>query len=179
MQVRGENNDVRRRPLSITTVTPSTVRLDSAIDVASTTLRRPAGAGSIARRCSACGSAPYSGASMTSAGNPPPASSDSARRISRAPGRNTSTLPSCAVKDRRTARSTVRSSDSLGVPGAYTVSTGNIRPRLCTTGAPSSKSAIGPGSSVADMTSSRKSSRSNWRLCQANASPRSACKLRS
>jgi hypothetical protein len=45
---------------------PSMVRLVSAILVASTTLRIPAGAGSIALRCSLSGSAPYSGQRITS-----------------------------------------------------------------------------------------------------------------
>ena len=58
MPVRGEKRGRRIRPLSITSRTPSMVRLVSAIDVASTTLRRPDGAGAIARSCSAADRSP-------------------------------------------------------------------------------------------------------------------------
>ncbi len=53
MLERGEKRGTRIRPLSITSRTPSMVRLVSAIEVASTTLRRPAGEGAMARSCSA------------------------------------------------------------------------------------------------------------------------------
>ena len=49
MPERGENFGTRIWPLSITMRTPSMVRLVSAIEVASTTLRRPGGDGAMAR----------------------------------------------------------------------------------------------------------------------------------
>ena len=58
MPVPGSNRLVRRQPPSITTRTPSMVRLVSATAVASTTLRRPDGAGRIAASCASAGSAP-------------------------------------------------------------------------------------------------------------------------
>ena len=48
----------REKPASITTRTPSMVRLVSAMEVASTTLRRPGGGGAMARSCRAGSSAP-------------------------------------------------------------------------------------------------------------------------
>ena len=53
MPERGEKRGTRIRPQSITMRTPSMVRLVSAIEVASTTLRRPAGEGAMARSWSA------------------------------------------------------------------------------------------------------------------------------
>ena len=54
----GSNRGTRARPQSITTRTPWMVRLVSAMEVASTTLRRPGGAGAMARACSAKSRAP-------------------------------------------------------------------------------------------------------------------------
>ena len=51
MPVRGSKRGTRASPASTTTRTPSMVRLVSAIEVASTTLRRPGGAGAIAASC--------------------------------------------------------------------------------------------------------------------------------
>ena len=74
--------------VSMTTVTPSTVTLDSAISVATTTRRRvPARS---ARSCSAAGSVPCSG--RTSTPGRPPSALDTAR-ISPTPGRKTRTSP--------------------------------------------------------------------------------------
>ena len=56
--VRGENRGMRIKPESITTRMPSIVNDVSAILVASTTLRPPAGAGAIAASCAAIDSAP-------------------------------------------------------------------------------------------------------------------------
>ena len=61
------------QPPSTTTRTPSTVRLVSAMSVASTTWRRPGGAGASAASCSPAGRAPYSGWTSTS-GRPTAAS---------------------------------------------------------------------------------------------------------
>jgi hypothetical protein len=53
MPERGEKRGTRISPQSITMRTPSMVRLVSAIEVASTTLRRPVGEGAMARSWSA------------------------------------------------------------------------------------------------------------------------------
>ena len=55
--VSGEKREMRAQPESTTLETPSIVSEDSAIDVASTTLRRPGGEGRRAASCSARGSA--------------------------------------------------------------------------------------------------------------------------
>ncbi|MNJ33036.1 hypothetical protein D3C77_277150 [compost metagenome] len=179
MPVRGENSAVRRRPLSITTVTPSIVRLDSAIDVASTTLRLPVGAAAIARCCCCAGSAPYSGVTSTPLGTVG-ASARSTRRISFAPGKKTSKLPSWRSSALRTARVTVCSKGAwLAGASAYLVSTGYARPWLRITAAPPNSVTSGSAFNVADMTSSRKSLRSSSWLCSANANPISPCKFRS
>jgi hypothetical protein len=56
----GEKRGTRASPQSITTRTPSIVRLVSATDVESTTLRVPTGLGAIARSCSSSGIEPIS-----------------------------------------------------------------------------------------------------------------------
>ena len=58
MPLRGEKRGTRIQPVSMTTRMPSMVREDSAMEVASTTLRRPGAAGSTAASCSPRGSAP-------------------------------------------------------------------------------------------------------------------------
>ena len=54
----GENRLTRMSPESMTVVTPSIVSEVSAMDVASTTLRRPSASGSSTRSCSSFGIAP-------------------------------------------------------------------------------------------------------------------------
>lgn len=73
MPLPGSKRGTRARPASITTRTPSMVRLVSAMLVASTTLRVPRDAGSMAARWAARSSSPCSGQSSTS-GRPPRAS---------------------------------------------------------------------------------------------------------
>ena len=82
----------------MTTRTPSMVSEVSAIEVASTTLRRPAGAGDMARSCSRASSAPKSATISTFGSATRSLSSVSVRRISAAPGRNTSAEPVSARK---------------------------------------------------------------------------------
>ena len=64
------------------------------------------------------------------------ASIGQSRRISRAPGRNTSTPPAAAPRASSTARPTRSSSGSAGSPPRCSIRTGNRRPSLRTTGAP-------------------------------------------
>ena len=98
----------RTSPPSTTIRTPSTVRLDSAMSVASTTRRRPGGDGARARSCSSGRRLPCSGRTSTapgrSASNPP------TRRMAAAPGRNTSTSPASS----RTASWTTAAMASSG-----------------------------------------------------------------
>ena len=54
----GENRLTRMSPESMTVVTPSIVSEVSAMEVASTTLRRPSASGSSTRSCSSFGIAP-------------------------------------------------------------------------------------------------------------------------
>ncbi|MBP1308512.1 hypothetical protein JOD82_001529 [Paenibacillus sp. 1182] len=68
MPVRAENNDSRDSPLSITTVIPAMVKLDSAIEVANTTFRLPEADGRIASSCCSSFMLPYSGITLTCAG---------------------------------------------------------------------------------------------------------------
>jgi hypothetical protein len=87
----------------------------SAIDVASTTLRRPGGAGAMARSCASDSSAPNSGTMSTAGSAMRSRSSVSVRRISAAPGRNTKAEPVSA----RNARATVSAtSTSMRVRGS-------------------------------------------------------------
>ncbi|MNS93332.1 hypothetical protein D3C72_1274980 [compost metagenome] len=65
MPLPGSKRGTRANPASITTRTPSMVKLVSAMLVASTTLRLPGGAGSIAARCAARSSSPCNGHSRT------------------------------------------------------------------------------------------------------------------
>ncbi len=58
MPLTGSKRGTRMRPASTTTRIPSMVRLVSAMEVASTTLRRPGGAGSMARSWAALSRSP-------------------------------------------------------------------------------------------------------------------------
>src|SRR5258707_998978 len=73
--------------------TPSMVNDVSAIEVASTTLRRPLGAGAMARSCTLASSAPNSGTISTEASWTRSPRKFWVRRISAAPGRNASADP--------------------------------------------------------------------------------------
>ena len=57
----GSNTSRRQKPPSTTTRTPSMVSEVSAMGVASTTFRLPAGLGAMAARCSSGASRPYKG----------------------------------------------------------------------------------------------------------------------
>ncbi len=156
---------------------PSMVRLLSAMLVASTILRAPAGGAAMAASCAAASSPAYSGHTRTSAGSSARSSPAARRRISGVPGRNTSRLPlSCASARRMAATSRPSSGPS---PGRWRTLTGKLRPALLTRGAPPSSSATAAPSSVALITSSRRSGRSSACACTHSARPRSACRLRS
>ncbi|CAB4818999.1 unannotated protein [freshwater metagenome] len=104
-------------PLSTTTRTPSTVSDDSAMSVASTTRRRPAGDGASARSCSAGESAPANGYTSTIGGTVP-SSIPSTRRISGNPGRNTSRSPVCSRNARCTSAAVASATRSFLPIGA-------------------------------------------------------------
>ncbi len=180
MPLPGSNRARRASPASTTTRTPGMVSEVSAIEVASTTRRRPAGAGLSAARWALKSSAPYSGSASASAGRTG-ARAASARRISPSPGRNTSTSPSVPVIASITCSATWCSSRARLSSGRLRqrVSTGKARPSARITGASSSRAATGAASSVADITTSSRSSRSAPRASQLSASPRSALRERS
>ncbi len=107
MPLPGSKRGTRASPASITTRTPSMVRLVSAMLVASTTLRIPAGAGSMAARWSARSNSPCSGQSrMSLRPSSDSASASLTLRISAWPGRNTSRLPGSSSSACNTACST-------------------------------------------------------------------------
>ena len=165
--------------------TPSIVRLVSAMLVASTILRCPAGAAAMAASCSASGRLPCNTctAARCVASSGSPCSRSATRRCSPMPGRNTSTSPSSRVRASRTVRAASASGRSSARGGRYSVSTGKMRPSLRTTGtgasAPPSRRATSPPSSVADMTSTRSAGRKCCCVSSVRANPRSACSDRS
>ena len=171
----------RTSPPSTTIRTPSTVRLDSAMSVASTTRRRPAGDGARARSCSSGRRLPCSGRTSTSRGRS--ASNPPTRRMAAAPGRNTSTSPLSSRTASCTTAATASKGRTRGPGGRQRMSTGWVRPGLVTTGAgpavPPSRTASRVASSVADMASNRRSGRRPSRASRASASARSVCRCRS
>ncbi len=215
MPVEGSNIERRTSPESTTTRTPWMVRLVSAMLVARTTLRVPGEDGASAASWSSGASSPKSGRTRTSCAARPccpmrpgcarrrPACSDDSvrsaasindwtRRISRAPGRNTSTSPVSSRRARRTSCAVIFSGESMGPPGpnggpgrggapfpAKRDSTGNVRPSDVTIGASPKSRATASPSSVADMTSTLRSGVRFSRASNTSANPRSACKLRS
>ena len=159
--------------------TPSMVSDVSAIDVASTTLRRPGGGGAMARSCTSASSAPYSATTSTAGSLTRSRSKVSVRRISPAPGRNASTdpAPRAAPQPRRrppAARSARadRGRDSASPPRRR-------GPALSITGASPSSFATRAPSMVADITRSLRSSRKPCCTSRASARPRSASSERS
>ena len=153
----------------------------SAIEVASTTLR-PRSAGAMAARWAAKGLAPTRGRIAQSPGSRP-ANSRSTRRISPSPGKNTSSPPPLwrvSASARSTSAAAASARRALGPRGrsSHRVSTGKLRPSEVRTGAPIS-SATGPASSVADIASRIRSSRSAPATSRHSASPRSAFSDRS
>ena len=185
MPLPGSKRCRRSSPESTTTRTPAMVRLVSARFVATTTLRRPAGAGRSAASCAAASRSPYSGKTSSEGSPAPAAMASQQRRISAAPGRKTSTSPgsdSSARRTTRAARCSMGSGQRLtpaGAGAAYCVATSKARPSDRTEPASPSTVATAAPSSVADMTSKRRSSR-RWRCASsASARPRSDCRLRS
>ncbi len=154
------------------------VRLVSAIEVASTTLRRPAAVGAIAASWAPGSSAPYSGWRSTPASRVPCRRSCTAR-ISPTPGRNTSSEPGWWASAWRTAAATVSGRRCSRRGGRYSTSTGWLLPALVSTGASSSSAASGSASSVADITITRRSGLSACCDSRTSARPRSASSERS
>ncbi|MCW0463656.1 hypothetical protein NB705_000729 [Xanthomonas sacchari] len=120
-------------------------------------------------------------AGATPAAPPPtPAASSAActRPISRCPGRNTSTSPGCCCSACSTARRVCASSDSSRRAGKCAISTGKLRPALDSRGASRNCARRSP-SSVADITTMRRSSRTCACTSRASARPKSAARWRS
>ncbi len=76
------------------------------------------------------------------------------------------------------SRSSRRRASSIVRPGAWSISTGWGRPAISSTGQSPRAAEIALASIVADMTTSRRSSRASI-ACRASANARSACRLRS
>ncbi len=156
---------------------PSSVRLVSAIDVASTILRRPPASGAIAARCAAGSRLPCRRCSTTPA--PSPSSRSAVRSISATPGRKARTPPLSSRKASRTAAATESSIRASAARPRWCSVSGCIRPALSITGAPSISPEKRAPSSVADIATSRRSGRSPACASSASASPKSLSRLRS
>ena len=160
--------------------TPSMVSEVSAIEVASTTLRWPLGAGAMARSCTAASSAPNSGTiSIASVMDP-----FAEKILGAADFRGPRQERQHRARDRRAAPS--RSHPPSAAPAAHRpcgrdsgFRTGKARPSLDMTGASPSSFATRAPSSVADITRMRRSSRRPTCASRASASPRSASSERS
>ena len=149
--------------------------LDSATLVASTTRRRPSAAGA----GPAPGARPAARRAAPAPRRPPPRLPRQRRaRVSRRPGRNTSTSPGCRASACSTARRTCASSASSRRAGTCSTCTGWLRPWLDSRGASRNAASRSP-SSVADITTIRRSSRSEACTSSASARPRSADRWRS
>ena len=166
MPVAGSKRLRRLRPLSITSRTPAMVRELSAMAVASTILPAAWRAGAIACSWASRFSWPCRSASS---GSWPQAVASMARWVacnSRCPGRKISTVSAAlrwSSQWASRARTTCRSSRSSGRLTWCCIVTGQLRPWLSITSAPSSRAASGARSSVADISSRRRSGRSSWR----------------
>ena len=174
----GSKRGSRARPLSITTRTPGRVTEDSATLVASTTRRRPSGAGCSTRDCCSTGSSPCRASTSVSAGSAAASSAACTRAISRWPGRNTSTSPGCRASASSAARRAWACSDSSRRAGKWLTATGWPRPSLDSRGASRNAARRCP-SRVADITTIRRSSRRPACTSRASARPRSAARWRS
>ena len=176
----GSKRGSRASPLSTTTRTPGNVTEDSATLVASTMRRRPSGSGASASVCCSSGNSPCSGSKRTSpaatAGSV--ASARRASPISRWPGRNTSRSPGSCASACSTQRRNCGSRPSSRRAGKYATDTGYERPSDDSRGA-SIRAASAAPSSVADITSSRRSGRSCACTSSARARPRSPARWRS
>ncbi|STW12520.1 Uncharacterised protein [Klebsiella pneumoniae subsp. rhinoscleromatis] len=176
--VRGSKRATRSWALSTTRRIPSMVKLVSAILVASTTLRFPAGAGRIALRCSLKGNAPYSGQRMTSS-----------RHALRQLFQNALDLADAGQKQqhrslfmpqelRRRYRHRLIKTLVRGERAEATLHRISA-PSETTTGASGSRRCRRSLSRVADMISSLRSSRNPCWTSSSRARARSACRLRS
>ena len=174
--VRTSKRATRASPESTTAVTPSTVSAVSATLVASTTRRR--GPARSARACSSSGCDPCSVQTSIPDCAASGARARAVRRISAAPGRNTSTSPGSAIT-RRTAASTRSSTRSPYPTSSYSIATGCARPSDVTTPAPGRCAATAAVSTVADITTRRSSGRTVSWSSRTTASATSLCKCRS
>ncbi|CAN5823284.1 hypothetical protein BH23ACT5_BH23ACT5_00980 [soil metagenome] len=173
---RGSKRGERARPESTTTEIPSTVRLDSAMSVESTTFRKGGSDGEIAASCSSTGREPCR--RRTSARLS--ASRSATRRISAIPGRNTSTSPSWSARADRTTEATCTSICRVrGGGGRHCRSTWCIRASAAMTGTSPRNSAMLVESMVADITNIRRSGRNPALLSRIKANPRSVWRFRS
>ena len=171
------SNKARRAcPPSTTIRTPSMVSEVSAMAVASTTRRLPSVDGNKAARCLAKGNEPWMGRTSKAA----PSSRPCTRSISRTPGRKTNVSPASSVIARLMHPATAVSKASRGPLGFFQgassqrVSTGYARPSERIVGALPMTVPTASPSSVADMTNSRKSSRSADCASRQSAKPKSA-----
>ena len=176
------SNSARRdSPASTTTDTPSSVSEVSAMAVARTIRRRPSASRLIAARWAAGSHWPWSGSTRA-------CGSRSARRscvrlISPTPGRKARISPCSSRHAASTAAAMASSILSSGLAPSHLIASGCALPALSITGAccPSlaSNRANRAPSMVADITTSRKSSRSTAALSIASARPRSLSRCRS
>ena len=105
----GSNSICRAVPVSTTAVTPSTVTDVSATFVASTTFRRASFCK--ARSCTSGGRSPCSGSTSKPRASASAFRQPAVSRISRRPGRNTSTSPGVASRTRSTTSAAASTAD--------------------------------------------------------------------
>ena len=120
---------MRASPASITATTPSMVTEVSATLVDRITLRRPPGSGRTARFWSGSDISPWSGTTANRSPGSASPSASAARRISPAPGRNTSRSPSGSSRiARRTAAAICCASGRVSGSARCSMATSNARP---------------------------------------------------
>ena len=192
--VLASRDSTRASPVSTTAVTPGIVSDVSATFVAR--MMRRLGPGFSAASCFSGGRSPYNSTSSAFCEAAKPASASAVRRISPTPGKKQSTSPAVSCQIRGTPQATscavaaavlgngvtrrsapISSPTSIGV--RYRTSTGYDRPVLSSVAAPPSQATSGAGSSVADMTTSRRSGRTLSRTRRHIASARSLASERS
>ena len=172
MPLAGSKRGSRASPVSITARTPGSVTLLSATLVAKTTRRCAPGANT--RACSSTLISPCS--AQISAFRP--ASKRTARSISALPGKKHNKSPVLSTSASSTARLSWLSGVSRGRAARYRISTGKLRPAETKRGASRKRASRSP-SSVADITTKRRSGRTAACTSKHSARPRSLAKLRS
>ena len=153
--VAGSNFGTRARPQSMTMRTPSMVMEVSAMEVASTILRRPGAGGRIAASCALADERAVKRHDIAHRPAMRPSSRSAVRSISRWPGRKARTLPVFIGERVRGSRRPSRPRSGLSRAGRDGGSRRESRgPRWSITGASPRSEATRAPSSVADMTSS-------------------------